>query len=485
MKTKENTIRIMLSLGILLLACNFVIAEEDFDPVPAYTPSGKLDPSPMQLPKFIKKNLKNGLTIYYVPQHELPVVSIRLLIPTGQLYSPMDKPGLVSFMADLITEGTENRTSTQMAEEIDFVGGSINSGSGWNAIYIQSSVLTRDIDLALELVSDCAIKANFPEEEIERLRPQIIAGIMQDKDSPSAIAGKQYAKFVYGDHPYGMPGSGSEESVGAFTRDEITGQYKNLVAPNQAILAVSGDIDWKKAHKLVKKYFTGWKKRTTKLAAIGDPVMAPGGEILLVDKTDAVQSEVRMGYVCSPYYMGKDQAAFSLMNYIFGAGGFSSRMMLRIRNDLGLVYDTRSNISSKQKKGAYTFSASTGTETTGQVIEEIYGLMKTAIKDGFTEKELQDAKAFLIGKYPARFETPQQLATQFQTALMFDVPDPQNYIETYRQRMAAVTLDEINAMAKKYLQPENIRMTVVGKADEVTDQLSPFGNVKTITLDDL
>ncbi len=480
---------LVLSLSLLLIGSGIistpsVVAGDKDDPVPAYVPDNKLDPSPVKLPKITKKQYNNGMKIYYVPQDELPVVSIRLLIPTGMLYNPMDNPGIVNFMADLLTEGTTNRTSTEIAEAMDFVGGNFGSGTGWNAIFIEATVLKRDFELALDIVSDIAKNANFPEQEIERLRPQWISGLMRTKDDPGTIAGQQFAQFVYGDHPYAIPSDGTMESVQGFTRDMVVEQFNRLVVPDQAILAISGNIP-KKAKSLVSKYLGDWKARNKALEDISDPAVATGGEVLIIDKPDAVQSEIRMGYVMAPTNMGEDEHAFNVMNYIFGTGGFSSWMMLRIRNDLGLAYDARGYLSGKQKKGAYTLSIGTKNESTGLAVEETFGLIKKAIEVGFTEEELADAKAYLVGRYPAAFETPQGIATQFQSKLMFGYDDPEEYIRTYREKIAAVTLEEINAMAKKYFNPDNVRVVVVSKADDVKDQLSKFGNVTVKTLDEI
>lgn len=476
---------LLLAAMLLVITGITVSAEDEFDPVPEYTSSQEIDPSPVNLPDMKRKQLGNGLTVYYVPHEELPVAGVRLLIPTGMLYNPMDNPGLVSFMAGMLDEGTENRSSTQIAEEIDFVGGSLRRGSGWNAIYIQSEVLTRDLELAIDLVADCAQNSIFPEEEIARIKQEVSGEIMRSKDNSRAIASREFDRVVYGDHPYSLPDAGTLESVQGFTREDIIAQYERLVVPDRAILTIAGDIDWKKTHKLVKKYFSGWEKRGEKLPDPGDPQELPGGKVLLIDKPDAVQSDIMMGYVLAPYNMGDDFHAFQVMNYIFGSGGFASRMMQRIRNELGLVYDTRSYLSSMQKKGAYTFSASTGNETTGKVIEEMISLMENTIEEGFTEEEMRDARSFLIGRYPARFETPEQIATQFQSAIMFDFPDPRDHIQNYRERIAEVTLEEINAMAKKYLRPEALRIVVVSKGDDVREQLAPLGELEEINVEEL
>ncbi|MBZ0264267.1 insulinase family protein [bacterium] len=456
----------------------------DSDPVPAFTPKSKIDTSPVKLPEITEKTLANGLRVYYVPQDELPVVSFRLLVLSGGLYNPMDKPGITQFTTDLLTKGTENRSATEIADEIDFIGGSLNSGAGWNGSYVQSQVLKRDFEAGLDLLQDVTLHPTFPEEEIERARKQLLSGIMSNKDDPGTIASQEFSKFVYGDHPYAFPGEGTMESVQAFTRDDLVEQYNKLFLPNNTVLAIAGDIDVDQMHKKVESAFGAWKKGTVP-TPVKDSERGPGGQILIVDKPDAVQSEIRLGYILGPYNLGEDVYAFRVMNYMFGGGGFSSRLMLKIRNELGLTYGIGSGLSSKQQAGAYTISSFTKTESTGQMVEEIFNEMRKAIAEGFTADELKDAQSFLVGQYPNNFETPSSIATQYQSALLFDFGDPAEHIAEYRRNIAAVTLDDVNRMAKKYLNPDWIRIAIVGNASEVEEQVKEFGAIEKVKLEDL
>jgi len=477
---------ITLTLFLLFITGNFTAwAQQEFDPVPEYIPKAKIDTSPVKLPEITKKTLKNGLIVYYIPHKELPVVSMRLLILSGSLYNPMDEPGLTEFMAGLLSKGTEKRTATQIAQEIDFIGGNLNNGAGWNGTYVQTDVLARDFEKGLDLLTDVALHPTFPEEEIERSRKQTLSSLMSNKDEPDVIADQQFNHFVYGEHPYAFPEEGTMESVPAFNHDSLVKQYKRLFVPGNAVFTVAGDFDLKKAHKLVERYFADWKSGDKPQPASEDAIRGAGGEILLIDKTDAVQSEIRLGYILGPYNLGEDYYAFNMMDYIFGGGGFSSRLMLRIRNELGLTYDIYSDLSAKQQAGAYTIGSFTKLESTGEIIDEIYSVMRKTIQEGFTEEELNDAKSFLVGQYPNRFEVPNQIATQFQTVLLYKFGDPVDHISRYRERIASVTLEDVNRMAKKYLHPDWLRITVVSNAEAVKGQLEKFGKIEQKSIDEL
>ncbi len=475
----------LLAVVFVLPAFDVALAQTDDDPVPAYTAPVELDDSPVELPNITRKRLRNGLTIYYVPQHEVPVVTIRLLIRAGSLYNPIDQPGLTYFMGNLLTKGTETRSAMEISETMDFVGGSISSGAGYNGSYVQSTILTRDFEMALELVADIAMHPSFPEEEIERDRRRFLTNMMARLDDAYDIAEDQLPSYLYGEHPYGFPLAGTPASVEAFTRDAIVAQYERLFVPSNAVLAISGDIPWRDAHQLVRQYFSDWDRGDRPDTDYENPEHLEGGQILLIDKPDAAQAEVRMGYVLSPYNMGEDLYAFRVMNQMFGTGGFGCRLMLRVRSELGLTYGIYGNLTARQMEGAYTVEAATSNETAGQLIGETIQLMRDAIADGFTEEELQHAKAYMMGTYPMQYETPEDLATQFQTLLMFNFDDPAEFIETYRARINAVTLEDVNEIARRMLQPDNFRYVVVGQAEILQPQLEEFGEIEVMTIEDL
>ncbi len=451
------------------------------DVVPAYEPSAEVDAAPVRLPGVTTETLGNGLAVVYVPHHELPVVSVRLLVLAGGLYNPLDRPGATSFMGYLLTKGTVRRTAMEIADAIDFVGGSIDAGAGFNGSYVEASVLARDLDLALDLVADVARNPSFPDDEIERMRQQLLADVMYNRDDPGTIADEFFARHVYGAHPYAFPVDGTAESLRAMTRDDIVAQYQLLFDPARTVLVVAGDIDPRKVRRKVRKHFASWSGSGADLHA-EDPVGADEPPVLVVDKPGAVQSQIRIGYLLAPLNMGEDTYAFKVMNYCFGGGGFSSRLMQRIRADLGLTYGIYSSLDSTQRVGAFTVSSFTKTESTGELIDEVLAQMRLAIDEGFTEEELAAAKAYLVGSYPASFETPGSIASQLQSALLFGFGDPVDHVARYRERIGAVTLEQVNAMAREALRPDQVRITVVGASDEIAPQVEHLGDVAVVSM---
>ncbi len=489
MKTIKNSRLAVIAIFAIILFAMPLFAETPevkVDVVPAYTPSQNIDVSPVNLPKITKKVLKNGITVYYIPDHEVPIVSFRMMFEAGILFNPLDKPGVNNFMADLLTMGTENYSAQELAGEIEFVGGSIGVGTGRNTTTIYSSVLAKNAELAIQLMGEVAQRPSFPDEEIERMRQQYLTEIMSRKDSPGAIGGSQFRQLLFPSHPYGIETSGTQEYIEALTRDDVVAQYETMIHPKRATLIIAGDVNIKKTHKLVKKHLESWDKGEAKACGVEQAELTTeGGNIVLVNKPDAAQSVIEMGYILGPYNIGDDFYAFKIMDYVFGAGGFESRLMDRVRGQLGLTYGIYSGMYSSTQNGAYSIDASTGNENTGQLIEETYAVMQKCIDEGFTEKELLNAKAYMIGSYPMRFETPTQVASQFQSALTHKFGDPAEYIANYRQKLADVTLEDMNAMAKKYLRPDMINFSIVSNAEEVLPQIEKFGTVKVIELDEL
>jgi zinc protease len=209
----------------------------------------------IKLPPIKKTTLDNGLKVIVIEHHELPVVAFRLVLRSGSAHDPSGKAGLADLTAGLLRKGTNTRSATQIAEEIDFVGGSLGAGSGLDATFATCQVLAKHFDVGLDLFSDVILNPTFQEEEIERLREQTLSAIKQQKDNPGSVAEEKFREFLFGDHPYGQPSEGTEESVAGLTRDDIASFHGERYVPNNAILAVVGDVKTEEAIKKVKAKF--------------------------------------------------------------------------------------------------------------------------------------------------------------------------------------------------------------------------------------
>ena len=440
------------------------------------SPGGKISfGQEIKLPEIKKEILDNGLKVIVIEHHELPVVAFRLILKSGSTYDPSGKAGLADLTAGLLRKGTQTKDATKISEEIDFVGGTLGAGADWDATFATCRVLNKYFDTGLGLLADIILNPTFKEDEIERLRRQIIAGIMQQKDDDSSVAEENFRKFVFGEHPYGRPREGTEESVSGIKREDIISFHKTYYAPNNAILAVVGDVKTSEVLKKVKSKFGSWEKRELATPNLAQPPQIKGRQILLVDKPDLTQSYIAIGH------FGIDRKSLDyfpvrVMNYILGGGGFASRLTDEVRAKRGLTYGIYSNFDSYRLKGAFGVSTFTRVDSTLGAIQAILDQLKKIRTEKVSDKELSETKSFYSGYYPLQFETPEQIATQILNVELYDLGE--DYIMNFRKNISAVTADDILRVAQEYLDPDNIKLVVVSKADQVKTGLESLGQVE-------
>jgi zinc protease len=429
----------------------------------------------IKLPSIQKTTLDNGLKVIVIEQHELPIVAFRLVLKSGSTYDPAGKAGLADLTAGLLRKGTKTRNATQIAEEIDFVGGSLGAGADRDATFASCRVLSKYFDTGLGLLADIILNPTFQEDEIERLRKQTLAAIKQQKDDPGNVAEEKFREFVFGDYPYGQPQEGTEESIITLTRDDIVNFHRKYYVPNNAVLAVVGDVKYADVIKKVKAKFSQWSGTPIAPPSIVEPPSITGHQILLVDKPDLTQTYIKVGHFGidrkSPDYF-----PVRVMNYILGGGGFASRLMDEVRAKRGLTYGVYSNFDSYKLKGAFEITTFTQNDSTAPAVLAIIDEIKKMRAQEVTDKELSETKSFYSGYFPLQFETPEQIATQILNVEIYDLGE--DYIPNFVKNINAVTKEDILRVAQKYLDPDNIKLVVVSKADAVKPALESIGTVE-------
>jgi zinc protease len=433
------------------------------------------DAQEIKLPEIKKEVLPNGLKVIVIEHHELPVLVFRLVLKSGSTYDPPGKAGLADLTAGLLRKGTKTKDATQISEAIDFVGGSLDAGADWDATFATCRVLNKYFDTGLGLLADIILNPTFKEEEIERLRRQTIAGIMQQKDDDSVVAEQNFREFVFGEYPYGQPREGTEGSVSGITREDIVDFHKNYYVPNNAILAVVGDIKTADVLKKVKSKFGSWEKREFVTPEFTPPPQINGHQILLVDKPDLTQSYINIGHF-GIERKSPDYFPVRVMNYILGGGLFASRLMDEVRAKRGLTYDIRSYFDFYRLKGAFEVSTFTRIDSTLGAVQAILDQIKRIRTDKVSDKELTETKSFYTGYFPLQFETPEQIATQILNVELYDLGE--DYIQNFRKNINAVTADDVLRVAQKYLDPDNIKLVVVSKAEQLKTGLESMGQVE-------
>ncbi|MFH1335107.1 MAG: pitrilysin family protein [Candidatus Zixiibacteriota bacterium] len=429
----------------------------------------------IKLPPIKKTMLDNGLKVIVIEQHELPLVAFRLILKSGTACDPSGKAGLADLTAGLLRKGTKTRSATQVAEEIDFIGGSLDAGADRDATFASSRVLAKYFDTGLGLLSDIMLNPTFQEEEIDRLKKQTLASIKQQKDDPGNVAGEKFREFVFGDNSYGLPTEGTEESITTLTRDDIVNFHKKYYVPSNAVLAVVGDVKNADVIKKVKAKFSSWSGTPITLPTLIEPPAIKGYQILLVDKPDLTQTYIELGHLGIDR-KNPDIFAVRVMNYILGGGGFASRLMDEVRAKRGLTYGIYSSYDYLKWRGAFNVSTFTQNDSTTAAITAIIDQLKKIRSEGVTDKELADTKSFYTGYFPLQFETPEQIATQILVVELYDLGE--DYITNYTKYINAVTQADIQRVAQKYIDPDNLKMVVVSRADQVKLSLEQLGTVE-------
>jgi predicted Zn-dependent peptidase len=413
--------------------------------------------------------LKNGLKVFVVENHKLPRVAFSLTFDRDPILEG-EKAGYVSMAGQMLMKGTENRTKAELDEDIDFIGANINTYS--TGMYATS--LTKHQDKLIELMKDVLFNPAFPEDELDKLKKQTLSGLAASKDDPNAIASNVRGKLVYGEnHPYGE--FETEESVENITLDEIKSYYSTYFRPNIGYLAIVGDITPKEAKKLITKNFSDWEKGEVPTAEYEMPTPPEETFVALVDREASVQSVVNVTYPVNLPIGGEDVITARVLNQILG-GGFSSRLMQNLREKNAFTYGARSSLSADEYVGSFTASASVRNEVTDSAVHEFMAELMKINKEGVTQDELDAAKASIAGSFARSLESPQTVASFAINTARYNLP--KDYYANYLKNLEAVTLEDVKAAAQKYILPNNANILVVGKGDDVAENLARFGDVK-------
>lgn len=406
--------------------------------------------------------LKNGITLLLVETHALPMVNVSVAIKTGAIYDPRGKAGVANLTASLLDEGTKTRTSQQIAEEIDFIGGKLSISGGTDYSSASLVVLKKDIKTGLDLLSDILLHPVFPENEVERKKKETLAAIISQKDDPGAIASKAFYKAVFPGHPYGMPEEGDEESVEKITREDIVSFYQKYYRPNNTIMAVVGDVNLEEAISLIETYFKSWER-----SEISFPHIPPGEKLQKRDSVSIDKNITQANIVLGHTGISRDNPDFYavfVMNYILGGGGFSSRLTQEIRDNKGLAYSVYSRFDVNRYPGAFAVTVQTKNETAGVAIEGILSEMKRIREEEVSDDEIRDAKAYLTGSFPLKLDTNSKIANYLVFVEYHNLG--LDYFDAYLKHIEAVTKDDIMRVARKYIDPEHLITVVVAKLDD-------------------
>jgi zinc protease len=478
-------------IAIVALAVGAVAVVSGQTKWPSENPPRSLAAHAVQFPPYELRTLANGLQVVVVLHHEQPVVSMRMIVRAGRAADPRDKIGVAHLVAALLDQGTsktppqgapETMSATELHDAIDFIGAEVNAGAGADLSFLNMLVMKDSFDTGLHLLSDMARHPAFDPAEIDRQRQQMLSTLEVSLDDPSYVANSVFDRLVYGFHPYGLPELGTPKTIASISRDDLVAFHDRHFAPNNALLAVVGDLTAGEAFDGVTRVLGDWQRREVPAQRFVAPP-GPVKRVVVINKPDAVQTEVRVGQLGVKRNIS-DYMAVNLALRILGGEG-ANRLHQVLRTQHSLTYGAQAEMDTLKDSGDFEAETSTRTEATGEVVRLIIDEFWRIQRERVAEEELSNAKAYLAGSFPLTIETPNAIATQTLNVLFYGLPVVE--LQSFRERVNAVTVDDVGRVARVYLRPDRLSIVLVGNAPAFTPQLRRLGlgTIETVNMEDL
>jgi zinc protease len=428
-----------------------------------------LPPSEIRIATPFQTTLQNGLALVIVEDKRLPLVSYRLAFRTGDAHDPPGLPGLTDMMAGLLTEGTTSRTSRQIAEEVESMGATLHAGAGSDFTTLSASALSIFGDKILELMADVTLRPSFPENEVELTRQNTKESLKQQRAQPSFLANEMVSRVMFGDHPYGVIAP-TPESIDATSRDRLVDFHRSVFVPNNAVFVVVGDVERSVIEEKITDLFGAWERRKPKLDQFPEPPERTSRSAYLIDRPGSAQSNIVIANK-GVNRTTPDYFPLLLMHTVLGANA-SSRLFMNLREEKGYTYGAYSNLDTRRTAGTVRATAEVRTPVTGDSLKEFFYELERIRSGPVTQKEISDAKSYLTGVFPIRLETQEGLIDQLVQIKMLGLPD--DYLQVYREHVQAVTIEQIQSVAQKYVKPDQAAIVIVGDGAQVIEQLEPY-----------
>jgi zinc protease len=430
-------------------------------PPPGPTPA-------LSLPVPKKYGLPNGLSIFLIEQHSLPVVSANLIVLSGSDRNPADYPGLASFTAEMLDEGTGTRSTLDIAADADQIGATLSTASSMDLSFVATRTLKKNVDAAFELVSDVLLNPAFATAEIDRIRHDRLTHILQQKDNPSVLGTKVFLEVVYGSlHPYGFIDVGTEESNRAVTRELLERFYQAGYFAGNAALVVAGDIAESELMGLSEKYFGKWRQKGA-VSALPAVAGSPSRRIVIVERPEAPQTVLRIGHIGASH-SNPDYVAIDVMNTALG-GLFSSRINLNLREKHGYTYGASSAFAFRRGPGPFLVGTSVRTDVTAAAVTEIFREIERMRESPVAAEELATVKDSIARSLPGLFETTPEAASSIGQIFVHNLP--LSYYHDLPERIQKVSADDVLRVAQQYLKPEETIVVAVGDREKIEQELS-------------
>lgn len=430
----------------------------------------------VKFPKAQEATLSNGMRVILLPSHKVPTFGMQMIFLSGGLSDPANLRGVSQFTASMLREGTTKRTTREIAEQMEALGSTFNTGSGPSGFVtnVAASGLMENFDRTLDIFTDLVRNPLFSAEEFEKLKTRTLNQMQLQRTIPGLIAQERFQRATYGNHPAGilLPPA---EAVKQMTANDLKQFHQTYYRPNNAILAITGDITIKELMPKLERMFGDWQKADVPATQIPPVQELSKAGIYLIDRPNSVQTTLLLGSLGIDR-KHPDYYALQVLNEVFG-GSPAARLFMNLREDKGYTYGVNSAFSASKYPGVVFASSSVRTEVTEGALKEFMYELKRIRDEKVSATELENAKRSLIGSFALSLEQPTTLLGNMLTLRLYDFPD--NYWDVYPQKITTVTADEVQRVAQKYYSPSRLQIIAVGDASKIRETLAKYGAVET------
>jgi zinc protease len=473
-----------LPLAALMLVCALLAVTVSAQQRPDRSKPPALGPAPqVTLPAIQKRTLSNGLAVWLVEAHKVPLVQVNLVVLAGSGDDPAGKFGVASLTAAMLDEGAGTRSALQIADEIDFLGANLSTTSSFDASAIRLNVPVARLEPALPVFADVALRPTFPQAELDRLRQERLTALLQAKDDATQVAPIAFARTLFGGtHRYGTSSMGTESTLKAFTTMDLRTYHTAMYQPANATLIIAGDVKADVVMPLLEKQFGSWKgASTTPRTPVTAAPQPTQRQIYIVDMPGAEQSQVRIGWVGVPRST-PDYFTLQILNTILG-GSFTSRLNQNLREKNQFSYGASSRFDMRLAPGPFFAGAGIQTDKTADAVREFFNEL-TAIGKPVAADELAKAKNYVALGFPSEFETIEDLASHLEELVVYKLPD--NYFERYVANIQAVTAEAVQKAAAQYIQPGRFAIVIAGDRKTIEPGIAALklGPIRVMTVNE-
>jgi predicted Zn-dependent peptidase len=443
---------------VLVSAATLAAQQPDRSKPPAVGP-----PPTLELPQIERRTLSNGLPVWLIESHEVPLAQVNLLVQAGSSDDPAGKYGVASLTAAMLDEGAGTRTALEIADAFDFLGAVVTTSSSFDASSIRMNVPVARLADALPVMADVALRPTFPDSDLQRLRQERLTALLQAQDDPASIASMAFSRLLFGaTHRYGTGAVGTPAALNGLTGADLRAFHSAYFTPSNSTLVVVGDLKMEAVLPLLEQHYGAWKGTAKARSTLAPAPQPARREIVVVDKPGAEQSQVRIGWIGVPRSTA-DYFTLVVLNTALG-GSFTSRLNQNLREKHGYAYGASSTFDMRLSAGPFLAYAGVQTDKTAEAVREFFNELE-AIQKPIGDDELAKAKNYLALGFPSDFETTGDLSRRLEEMIVYRLPD--DYFEQYVARIQAATPAAVQKAAATYIQPARFLVIVAGDAKTI------------------